>query len=361
MASNAGGVFVFIYLLKAGLALPLVLLTIACLMGLRILTRFCVVPIIKRIGLRNGIILGAIIEGGSYLMLAQVHGLGAWLAGYIAVASLGTAFYWTCYHATVARQGDAESRGAQVSAREAIFAITAIIGPLLGGLILTFAGPLWAFACAAGFSVVSTLPLLGSARLPIEPEAKLDSRSRFYAGGLAFSDGLVAASVSLTWRIVLFQTLGGSFENFGGAMAIAGLCGAFMGLVVGRLFDLGHRKRSLQMGALAGGCVVMAQVLGYHTAWSAILATMISAIGLPLYMSALMPPFYNLGQASACSFRFNVVGENGFDFGAGLGCAAAALLTWLALPAAWPLLIGLMGCTSIYLLLLRLNASKVAI
>ncbi len=361
MASNAGGVFVYIYLLKAGLALPLVLLTIACLMALRIVMRLIVLPVIRRIGLRNGVILGTLIEATSYVMLAQVHGLGVWLFGYISVASLGTAFYWTCFHAIVARQGDAEHRGAQVSAREAIFAVTGIIGPLLGGLVLTFIGPFWAFACAALFGITSALPLLGSESLAIEPEAALDAHSKIYAGGLAFSDGLMAASVSFIWRIVLFQTLGQSYENFGGAMAIAGLCGAIMGLVAGRLFDLGHHKRSLQMGTFAGACVVIAQVLGYHTAWSAILANMISAIGLPLYMSALMSPFYNLGQTSACSFRFNVVGENGFDFGAGLGCAAAALFTWLAMPAAWPLLIGLAGCTSIYGLLLRLDASKPAI
>ena len=359
MASNAGGVFVYIYLLKAGLALPLVFLTIACLMALRIVIRFCVVPVIKHIGLRNGVILGTLIEAASYLMLAHVRGFGFSLAGYIAVASLGTAFYWTCYHAIVARQGDAENRGAQVSAREAIFAVTGIIGPLFGGLALTLAGPLWAFAGAAVFSALSTLPLLGAARLPIVPEAELEPHSRFYAGGLAFSDGLVAASVSLIWRIVLFQTLGENFENFGGAMAVAGLCRAFMALIAGRLFDLGHHKRSLQMGVLAGVCVVMAQVLGYHAAWSAVLATMISAIGLPLYMSALMSPYYNLGQASRCPFRFNVVGENGFDSGAGLGCAAAALFAWTALPAAWSLLIGLIGCASIYVLLNKLSVSTV--
>ncbi|MDP8997944.1 MAG: MFS transporter [Pseudomonadota bacterium] len=358
MASNAGGVFVYIYLLKAGLTLPLVFLTIGCLMVSRIVIRFCVVPVIKRIGLRNGVILGTLVEGVSYLMLAHVDGLGVWLVGYISVASLGTAFYWTCYHAIVARQGDVEKRGAQVSAREAIFAVTAIIGPLFGGLVLTFEGPFWAFAFAAVFCAFSTLPLLSSERLSVEPEAQLDPHSRFYASGLAFSDGLVAASVNFMWRIFLFQTLGESFENFGGALAVAGLCGAFMGLVAGRVFDLGHHKRSLQMGALAGACVVIAQVLGYHTVWSAILATIISAIGLPLYMSALMSPFYNLAKASACSFRFSVAGENGFDSGAGLGCAAAALFSWLELPATWPLLIGLFGCVNIYILLLRLSTSQ---
>ena len=88
---------------------------------------------------------------------------------------------------------------------------------------------------------------------------------------------------------------------------------------------------------------------------------MISAIGLPLYVSALMSPYYNLGQASHCPFRFNVIGENGFDLGAGLGCAAAALFAWLALPAALPLLIGLIGCVSIYVLLLKLATSKAVV
>ena len=86
-------------------------------------------------------------------------------------------------------------------------------------MVFTFIGRFWAFACGALFGITSALPLLGSESLPIQHETVLVAHPQFFAGGLAFSDGLMAASVSFTWQIVLFQTLGESFENFGGSMS----------------------------------------------------------------------------------------------------------------------------------------------
>jgi MFS family permease len=351
LAYNSGGVFIYVYLLKAGVATYVALGVLAMVLSLRLLLRLIVMPVIKKIGLRNGIILGTGIDAFGFLMLGHVNELGPMLSAYVVVSSLGTTFYWTCYHASVARLGDEEHRGSQVSAREAIFAITGIIGPIAGGLMLTFFGPVYAFALTALLNGAGIIPLLGVPRLDVEPEARLPLYTKFFAFGLAFSDGLVASSVNMIWRVVLFQTLGESFQAYGGALALAGVFGALMGLGVGRMIDLGHHKRSLQIGLAVMGSTILAGAFGYQHSWSAISANMIGAVAAPLYLSAIMTKFYNVGKASSCTLRFNIAGENGFDSGSALGCIIAALFLWAGLPPFWPLLAGLGGILGEFLIL----------
>ena len=204
------------------------------------------------------------------------------------LSSCGTAFYWTRYHASVTRLGDVEHRGAQVSAREAIFAITGIIAPLFGGFMPTIFGPVYAFASTALVYALATVPMLGAPRMAVEREAQLSREAKIFAGGLAFSDGVVASAVNFGWRIVLFQTLGDSFKEYGGALAVAGLAGAAVGLVGGRLIDLGHHKRSVQVGLAFMICTILAEAIGYASPWSALGANMIGAVAGPIYMSAIM-------------------------------------------------------------------------
>ena len=358
LAYNSGGVFIYVYLLKAGVAVHLALAVLAIILSLRLLLRLIVMPVIKRIGLRNGTILGTAIDALGYLMLGHVTELGPMLVAFIIVSSLGTTFYWTCYHASVARLGDEEHRGSQVSAREAIFAITGIIGPITGGLMLTFFGPVYAFALTAALNCVGIIPLLGVPRLDIEPEARLPLNTKLFAFGLAFSDGLVASSVNMIWRVVLFQTLGESFQAYGGALALAGVFGALMGLGVGRMIDLGHHKRSIQIGLVVMSSTILVVAFGYHHSWSAIAANMIGAAAAPLYLSAIMTQFYNVGKASSCTLRFNIAGENGFDSGSAVGCTIAALFLWAGLQPFWPLLIGLAGIAGEFVILCRRDNQK---
>jgi MFS family permease len=353
LAYNSGGVFIYVYLLKAGFPAHEALGVLAAVLILRLLLRLLLMPIIKIIGLRNGIILGTSIDAIGFLLLGHVQDIGAMLLAYVFVSSLGTTFYWTCYHASVARLGDEEHRGSQVSAREAIFAVTGIVGPILGGLMLTIFGPVAAFAVTALINCAGIIPLLGVSRLDVEPEAQLTPSTKRFAFGIAFSDGMVASSVNLVWRVVLFQTLGESFENYGGALAVAGIFGALMGLGVGRMIDLGHHKRSVQIGLGVMAVTILAVSFGYHSSWSAIAANMIGAVAGPLYMSSIMTPFYNAGKASSCTFRFNIIGENGFDSGAALGCLVAAAFLWCGFQPFWPLLIGLAGITAEFFILCR--------
>jgi hypothetical protein len=55
--------------------------------------------------------------------------------------SLAEVFYWNAYNAYSSAIGDAEHRGHQLGAREALVAVAGILGPLLGAWALSSAGP----------------------------------------------------------------------------------------------------------------------------------------------------------------------------------------------------------------------------
>src|SRR5215471_17157797 len=145
LALSGSGAFFAVFLLKSGVRAPAVLGSIALILGGRLIIRPSVLALTKRFGLKPLLIAGTVVSGLQYPLLAEVHGIGAALFALCAVSAVGDTFYWTTYHAYFAALGDAEHRGHQVGAREAVAAVVGIVGPLLTGWALTALGPRAAF------------------------------------------------------------------------------------------------------------------------------------------------------------------------------------------------------------------------
>lgn len=350
-AEYSGGAFVFVYMLKAGIAIPVVFCTIALAQLTRLIMRQAVVPTVMRIGLRNGLILGTLVDAAAYLVLSQVHGVGLPLAAYILCLGFGSSFYWTCNHAYFAKLGDAEHRGAQVSVREAFGALTSVVAPLLAGFLFVKFNSFAAFASAAAFETLSVLPLWKAPNIQIEKDAQVPPQLRKLAIGFAVADGVLASSGYLAWMIALFESLGENFGSYGGTLAVAGLAGAAMGLAIGRLVDLGHYKHIAVLGFTAVTISILVKAFGYQLPWTAVIASAIGAMVAPIHMSAMMSRVYNLAKSSPCPLRYFVLGEGGWDVGTGGGCLVAAALTYAGFSLFWPLLFGLIGCVLCYWLL----------
>ena len=109
----------------------------------------------KRWGLKPVLVFGTIAVAVSYQMLAAVRGIGLPLAAYCIVASLGGVLYWSSFHAPFAATGDADHRGHQVGAREALAAVLGIIAPLCGGFSLGTAALLALRGAAAVVAVLN--------------------------------------------------------------------------------------------------------------------------------------------------------------------------------------------------------------
>jgi hypothetical protein len=350
-ASGAGGVFFGVFLLRAGVPAPLVLVALTAILAGRFALRPLVLPLAKRFGLRPLVMAGAILIGAQYPILAEVRGVDGALLALCTVAAIGDAFYWTSYHAYFAALGDHEHRGHQISAREALASVIGIAAPLIGGWALTAVGPRVAFGAVAVVQMLSALPLLGAPNVAVAARADGAFRAAFRGIAMFAADGWLSAGFVMVWQIALFVALGSSFTAFGGAMALAALVGAVSGLLLGRAIDAGAGPRAapVAVGAMAATVALRAASLGHPAL--AVIANAIGAFAALLYAPTLMTPVYNLAKGSPCPLRFHIATEGAFDVGAGSFMLLAAAI--LALGGTFPavLLITLAGAAAVFALL----------
>src|SRR5262245_18671020 len=170
LALSGSGAFFAVFLLKSGVPAPAVLASLAFVLLGRLLVRPSVLVLAKRLGLKPLLIVGTIATGLQYPLLAEVQGIGAALFVLCAVSAVADTFYWTTYHAYFASLGDAEHRGHQVGAREAIAAVVGIVGPLATGWALTTLGPRVAFDATAVVLVLAALPIFWTPQVWVAPQ-----------------------------------------------------------------------------------------------------------------------------------------------------------------------------------------------
>ncbi|MBS0334211.1 MAG: MFS transporter [Proteobacteria bacterium] len=353
LAQQGGGVFVFIFLLKAGVPAPLVLCVVAAMVACRFVMRPAVLPLARRLGLRRTLMLGTVLEAAIFLMLPFVHGPGPLLFAVILVSAGGSVVYWTCYHAYFAAIGDEEHRGGQIGVREALSALAGVVAPALGGWGLAASGPGVSFGAAALVQAAAALPLVGAREVEIVHEVPGGFRAAWAGSMLMATDGWFAAAFHYTWQIALFLSLGERFANFGGAMALAGLAGAVGSVTVGRLIDLGRGRLSVLLAYGFGAGVMALRAVSFGHPAAAVAANAAGAITGALLIPTLMTRLYSLARRSPCPLRFNIAAEAGWDVGCGLGCLSAAGLLTQTGSLTPAILLGLAGAAAAATLLLR--------
>jgi MFS family permease len=325
-----GGGFVGAYLLKLGFSLPMALMAYAALLIARFALRFVALAVVRAIGYRGTVMLGAAIAALQFLPLTRAEDPG-WLIAWLVTVSLADSLYWPVYHSACAVIGSDGSRGRELGLRTAIGAVVGIIGPLIGGLLLERFGPGIGFGVAAVLSLSSILPLAAMSAIDAGPvPSPADAMRGIDRAGIATfaADGWMASGLAIAWPMVLFLSLGSQFEAFGMANAAAGLVGAVAGLVCGRAIDRGGRDRYLVLVAcaLTGGFALRA-----CAQWSPFAGTVANATGaavMGLYVPVLMSVIYDKAKLSGSAYRFHFAAEAGWDMGAGMGCIMAALVAW---------------------------------
>jgi MFS family permease len=343
-ASHGGEAFAFVYLLKAGIPAPVVLLAIGLMFGSRLLFRTLVLPLARRVGLKHALVIAVIVEAATYPILSQVTGVGPLLFAYLTMWAISSSFYWTTYHAYVAMTGDNDRRGAQISAVEFVGMFMGIVAPATTGALLTFFDPLVAFGTVGLAMAAAAVPILLGPELAVADRAEVPRETRHLARMLMFADGLRSGSFHFTWTIALFLTLGSSFAAYGGAMSLAGLAGAVAGLFVGRSIDLGNGLQAARIGFAAIGLAAFARVVGYPSPALAVAANALTALAWPVFATAFNSRIYILARQSPCPLRFHVVAEGGWDLGTFTACVLAALLVQLGFSYHLPLAVSLAGC-----------------
>jgi hypothetical protein len=319
--------FSSVFLYRQGLTPATIFLSIAVIFTLRFFLRPLVLALVGWVGLKRAMIAGVVLSALQALLLAPVRGLDLALLAYLVVTSLAGVVYWPTYHALFATVGDAERRGAQVGARQALIAAAGIVGPAAGGLALTFGGPALAFGAAAVAAMVAIVPLLGCADRPVARVAPEGAYRAARRGALLFvSDGWIICTAASAWGLVVFKALGERFDAFGGVLAGAALAGAIGGLALGHAIDAGGGPRAVRINALALAAILIAKALCGENAIAILVVALGSALLGGLYAPSLMTAIYNEAKASPCPLRYHLALEAGWDIGAVLACLAGAAM-----------------------------------
>src|SRR3954471_6440810 len=171
LAQGTGGIFFLAFLLSSGVSIPAALVAQAAILAGRFALRPALLPLARRWGLKPLLIAGTLGVALHYPLLATVQGVGTALFVLVVVTALGEIFYWPTYHAYFAAVGDADHRGHQTSAREALTAIVGIVAPLIGTWSLLTLGPGPAFAATGLVQALAAVPLFGAPNVAIPAEA----------------------------------------------------------------------------------------------------------------------------------------------------------------------------------------------
>lgn len=358
IALGGGAAFFAVYLLKAGVPVSVVFVSLALILLGRFVIRPFLIGLAVRWGLRVLVVLGTLLTALQYPLLAEVHGVGAVLIALCAVSAVGDTLYWSTYHAYFAALGDDEHRGQQIGMREAIAAVVGTASPLATGWLLVTFGPRVAFGATAVVVALASLPILWTPNVPVARHVDGGFRAALPGTLLFLADGWVAAGYVFVWQIALFLSLGEDLLAYGGALAIAALVGALGGLVLGRHIDGGHGKRVVWYAFGTFAAIIVLRAFATGNPVLALLANALGALGGCLYVPTLMTAVYTQAKRSPCTLRFHVMTEGGWDIGGASGLLTVALLTALGLPIWSGMLLSLAGIAAMAIMLRRYYAEN---
>ena len=244
------GAFFGVYLLRAGLAPAILFLATAGLLALRFVLRPLVLYAAPRIGLRATLVIGTLLSALQYPAVGLVHRADFTLVLFCILGALAGVFYWPCYHTFFAALGDREYRGSQVGVRQVLMGVAAVVGPAVGGVMLTKSGPWIAFGAAAVVQALAAAPLFAVREPPLTRQPPRGAYAAAWSGVRLFAtDGWMLGGAMLAWDITMFRALQSRFDQFGGVLAMAALAGAIGSVVLGRFIDLGHARRVIAFNA----------------------------------------------------------------------------------------------------------------
>ncbi len=159
--------------------------------------------------------------------------------------------FWPAFHANFARYGQMHQRGKEISNLVAGSAIVAILGPIAGGVILTFFDFTVLFIIVSIMLLISTVPLFTtkekfkSAHFPYWIHFKKLFWKQYIKETLCFM-GYAEELIALTiWPIFMFLILKG-YVYLGGISTLAILFAASFALIIGRISDRFSRRKIIR-------------------------------------------------------------------------------------------------------------------
>ena len=222
--------------------------------------------VLARLGVKHMMALSVPFIFLYYIVLWQINFAPnmIFLAAFLKIASLF--FFWSAFHSDYSRFSRRGQRGKEISAYRAIITSAGALGPVIGGIIITFLGFPTLFIIVLFLLLVSLIPLFMSGEVYEEygdsyemafSDAVSESSRK---NALAFiGEGVSYGAFLFIWPIFVFM-LSIGFKNIGGISTLALLAGIFLAFYVGRLSDRSDKQRLVKIGSVLTSLAWISQI-----------------------------------------------------------------------------------------------------
>lgn len=332
-----------IYLYQQGFGVPSIMLYYVVVYGLY----FFLVPLggkfVARFGAERSMLVASVMMIGYYgsLFLIQTSAVFFWVAPIF--FALQKMFYWPAYHSDFIRSSDEGERGKEFSGLWSVSTIVYILGPIVGGLLITRFGFNGLFVFVGAVVMLSNIPLF-LAKVPREKEKfsywhaltmpfhPIHRRSAL--AYVALGEELIMLTV---WPIFIFLMFK-DYLSIGGILTGATLLTALVTLLFGRAVDQGKPHHLLRIGGVMTALVWITRLAVNSTP-----AVFISDTLGRIFKNSTFVPLTSMTYERALKERRvierSVFYEQGFAIGKTLAALAVFIIAHFVSPftAAWVL------------------------
>ena len=335
--------FTLAYLYRQGLSLTLAFTVYAGMLFMRTLTRPVAMYFCLKKGVHFTLILGTVIFACRYPAMIPIQGLSFWLIPFMFISGLADVLYWVPYHNYFASIGSAETRGSNVGIRDAIATVVAVIGPGIGGILLSF-NAFYAFAMPFVLTLCAVIPLIKTPAFPrpSKPSGKEKKETDPFGFIVFIGDGLFYQAGAI-WPLIVFIILHNNFSNFGLILALAAFFRALGSVFFGKMIDKGKGRLICYIGYGLHIVILAVRGLFAHTVPVIIACDFFAAIAYCFSMTGLMTAVYNATKTAKHPLYFTYYTELGWDIGAISAMLLCAILCFFDINLRWGLLISIIG------------------
>ncbi len=250
-------IFIPIFLIKTGYSIPQVFLYYAIV---NIAHAIFTIPAVKLAGLygfKHIILFSIPFRLAFYALLYTIesHQLPLPLLGII--FGIEHALFWLGYHVDFATFSDRKKRGKEQATSRIIISTVSIIGPIFGGLILTYYNFNVLFIVTTTTLALSSIPLFLSRDIhkPINFSIKKLFKNQKIKDFLAFmGHGIEGATIDVIWPIFVFFGILNSYTELGAMHTFSFVFSILFVIIIGKLTDRDERK-ILRAGAIMNSLV----------------------------------------------------------------------------------------------------------
>lgn len=259
-ALAAVALFEPVYIFQLGYSLRSILLFFLLAYALYFFTVPLGGKFVARFGPERSIAISTILLVGYYggLLLMKSYDWMFWVTPFL--LTFQKTFYWPAYHVDFIRTSDQGQRGKEFSGLWSLTTLMYILGPLVGGLVITTVGFPALFFGVIAVIILSNIPLFVQ---PIDhqPESFSYRQSfimpftrRHIKSTLAYLGFGEEFVMQFIWPVFIVLVVK-SYLELGGLIAVASLLTALATLYIGKVVDQNHPRRVLAWGTIVTAVV----------------------------------------------------------------------------------------------------------